>query len=519
MTQLFRAAAPHVVPGSPAEGRTSKPGSRFARAASLLAIAGLAGCADVLTEPAPQPFAAPRMSEATVVGQYTIPTAPSSLGGTSAVPWTNTGITVPRAGKYRIRVQGAINVTKHPSFPGQCTQQPLLTQFLGDWGPQGRPELGLFLRVGVYNQAAGNDFGYPVRIIDATTIETEQQLEASTPIWVVRRALGAQIICPTPTSPPIPMFALAGSQVVTVTEVPGLECKGTDGRTEIERAQTVRCSITPDKPYKVKSRRATGTGFTNSAEPDSSFPANTPYVWEGPAVTNTQVQMVIETTEDTGPRQTTHTADFTVRARDWPKLQLAAPTVTVGISGSLQLYPGNKVLGNARPFIPPATLNALPVTRPAAGPNMGLSFLTDPLPTISHSIHIHPGLYNNPATPTSPDQQWRRDQDGVGSGNCTSSVFGDLRRTIERHEGVTQANNSHWGITARFFRDHEPEQRIEEVFKNGDEAALRQDVRAAWLRQITTGPHKTQQTAFDVSDYAQIDAALGCALDYNLSDT
>ncbi len=528
MTQFARAGALLPVPHTKTRDRTIQPvrrrprrglSARLASVASLLALAGLAGCADTLTD-ASEPLRAPRMevSGSEFRAEYSIPGPANSLLGTSTVPWTFTGIMVPRAGKYRIRVQGFVNVAKYPTFPGPCPQS-VFTDYLGDWGPMGRPALGTALRVGIYTQPAV-DFGFPVKVIDGSTIETEQQLNAFDAIWVGRNGLGVQVMC-TGLTEPLPMFAFSGSQILTVTEIPApkLECKGPDGNTEIERGQTVRCTITPDKPYKVLTRRASATGFSIAEEPGTTHAANTQYVWEGPAVTNTQVQMVIETEEEGGTKQTTHTAAYTVRAREWPKLQLSAPVVTVGISGSLQTYPANKVLGNARPHIPQTTIDALPVTRPTAGPNTGLSFLTNPLPAISHSIHLHPGLYNNPATPTSPDQQWRRDQDGNGSGDCTSSVFSDLTRRIERHEGVTQADNSHWGITARFFRDSEAEQRIEELYKNGDEAALRRDVRTTWLGLITTGPHKTQQTNFDKTDYPKIDAALGCALDYNLSDT
>lgn len=530
MTQLFRAAAPPQGPGnvagthenlSFARGRAPREGTSWlARATALAALAGLAACADAPTG-ASGPMLAPRMAESgsEVVGRWSIPIPANSLHGTSTIGWTNTGITVPRAGKYRIRVQGYVTASQHPDFPGPC---PAVApaQFAGDWGPMGRPELGTHLRVAVYSQAA-QDWGFPVRVVDAQTVETEQELAAGTQIWAARQGLGLQLSCSQQGfgAPPIPVFAFSGSQILTVTEVAGLECKGPDGRTEIERGQTVRCTITPDKPFRVLSRRATGTGFTNAAAPDSSFPANTTYVWEGPAAANTQVQMVIETTEDGGPRQTTHSAAFTVRAREWPKLTLAAPNVQVALrANTMPAYPVRGVLGVAVPFIPPATLNALPVTRASGGPNQGLSFLTEPLPTVSHNIYLHPGLERRPSTPPTPDQVWRNDQDGQGDGDCTSSVFGLLRREIERHEGVTQAPGSHWGITARFFREQDFEQQLEEQVLFGDEAALRQQVGSAFRRLIGTGPHKQAQETFDREDRARVNERLGCRLDYMQND-
>jgi hypothetical protein len=527
MTQLFRAAAPYVVPCSLAEGRISKPSSRgsarvskrFVRAASLLAIAGLAGCADSLTDSSQQPFSTPQMvvSGSDVVGEYPIPIPANSLHGTSTVDWTNTGITVPRAGKYRIRVQGVVTASQHPLFPGPCPAV-VPAAYAGDWGPMGRPELGTHLRVAVYTQRA-QDWGFPVRVVGATTIETEQQLEANTQIWVARQGLGLQLTCSEHPSP-VPVFAFSGSQTLTVEEIlePKLECKGADGNTEIERGQTVRCTITPDKPYKVLSRRATGTGFAIPEEPGTSHAANTQYVWEGPAVAKTEVKMVIETSEEGGPKQTTHLAVFTVRARDWPKLQLSAPNVQVLPRSNMPAYPVRGVLGVAVPFIPTATLNALPVTRAPGGPNQGLSFLTDPLPPVSHNIYLHPGLERRPSTPLTDDQVWRNDQNGQGDGDCTSSVFSLLRKEIERHEGVTRAANSHWGITDRFFREQDPEQRLEEQVLFGDEASLRQQVGSVFGRLISTGPHKQEQVTFDRVDRARVDARLGCRLDYKQND-
>lgn len=458
------------------------------------------------------------VSGSDVVGEYSIPIPANSLHGTSTVGWTNTGITVPRTGKYRIRVRGFVTASQHPLFPGPCPAA-VPTAYAGDWGPMGRPELGTHLRVAVYTQAA-QDWGFPVTVVDAQTIETEQQLEANTQIWAARQGLGLQVTCSAHPSP-IPVFAFSGSQILSVTEIPApkLECKGADGNTEIERGQTVRCTITPDKPYKVLSRRATVTGFTTIAdEPGTSHAANTQYVWEGPAVANAQVQMLIETSEEGGPKQTTHSAAFTVRARDWPKLQLSAPNVQVRLRSNMPAYPVRGVLGVAVPFIPPATLDALPVTRASSGPNQGLSFLTDPLPTVSHNIYLHPGLESRPSTPPTPDQVWRNDQNGRGDGDCTSSVFGLLRREIERHEGVTQASSSHWGITARFFREQEFEQRLEEQVLVGDEASLRQQAGSVFRQLIGTGPHKEAQETFDRVDRARVNERLGCRLDYMQTD-
>ena len=331
MIQLFRAAAPFVVLGTTAGGRRTKRHlSRcFARATSILALAGFTGCADTLTDPTQQPFPAPQMavSGSDVVGEYSIPIPANSLIGTNTVLWHSTGIMVPRAGKYRIRVQGFVVASQHPDYPGPCPAQ-VPTQYAGEWGPMGRPELGgTHLRVGIYKEAA-TDWGFPVKMIDNRTIETEQELEANTQIWVGRQGLGMEVRCSAHPSP-IPVFAFSGSQIVTVTEIgePKLKCKGVSGENPIERVKTVRCAITPDKPYKVLSRRARGEGFTIAETPGTSHPADAQYVWEGPAVADTRVSMVLELTNENGStEQKTYDATFQVAARDWPKLKLAPPS-------------------------------------------------------------------------------------------------------------------------------------------------------------------------------------------------
>lgn len=526
MTQLFRAAAPFVVLGIPAGDRRTKPVPHgrarrhlprcFARAASLLAIAGLAGCADALTDSS-EPLLAPRMAESgsEFQAQYSIPIPENSLHGTSTVPWTNTGITVPRAGKYRIRVQGFVTASQHPDFPGPCPAV-VPTQYAGDWGPMGRPELGTHLRVGIYKEAA-TDWGFPVEVIDERTIETEQELEANTQIWVGRQGLGLQLTCSAHPSP-IPVFAFSGSQILTVTEIPEpkLECKGVNGENPIERGKTVRCSITPDKPYKVLSRRSTGERFTVAETPGTSHAAETEYVWQGTAVADTRVSMVLELTGDDGSvEQKTYTADFQIEARDWPKLTLSDPIVTHDIRDDMSSYP-NGVWGNFGSDMNQATMNAVRVVGTPTGPNTGLMYMPDPWPAVESTIYLHPAMYNE----TPDGQAWYGDQNGVGSGTCTPALFAYMVPFAERHEGVTKAANSHWGIAHRMYQNSDFEQKLEEVY--------RQTTRPSVVRQaaydVFVSLHDDasdlgkQQAAFDAVEYPLFAAGMGCTMDFNRSD-
>jgi hypothetical protein len=530
MTQLFRAAAPFVVPGARAGGRPQPISghrarrhrfTRVAPVAALLAIAGLAGCTDALTDaPArlPAALATPRtaVSGSEFQETFPIPIAPNSLIGTSTFPWTNTGITVPRAGKYRIRVQGTVTVTKHPDYPGPCPAG-VLTQFLGEWGPMGRPDLGTHLRVAFYKEAAV-DWGYSWTQVDATTIETEQELPANTPIWVARQGLGAEVKCSAHPAP-IPMFAFTSNQVLTVTEIgePKLECKGADGENPVERAKTVRCTITPDKQYKVLSRRATGKEFTVAETPEATVhPADAPYVWEGPAVADSRVSMVLELTGDDGSvEQKTYTADFQIRARDWPKLTLSDPIVTHDIRDRMSSYP-HGVWGNFGGDMNQATMNAVKVVSAPSGPNTGLMYMPDPWPAVESTIYMHPAMYNE----TPDGQAWYGDQNGAGTGTCGPALFAYMVPFAERHEGVTKAPNSHWGIAHDMYQNSDFEQKLEEVY--------RQTTRASAVRQaaydVFVSLHDDasdlgkRQAAFDATEYPLFTAGMGCTMDFNRSD-
>lgn len=527
MTQLFRAAALFVVPGTrganagPPTPARRRPSSRTARAASLLALAALAGCADGITDPtgmAPAPRMAVQGSE--FEARYSIPVPANTMHG-NTVPWTNTGITVPRAGKYRIRIQGFVTATQHPLFPGPCPAV-VPSQFAGDWGPMGRPELGTHLRAAVYKEAAV-DWGFAMRVIDPQTVETEQQLEANTQIWAARQGLGLELRCSEHPSP-VPVFALSGTQTVTVTEIPEpkLECKGPTGENPIERGKPVRCAITPDKRYKVVSRRAAGERFTNFARPDSSFAAETPYVWQGTAVADTRVTMVLELTKDDGSTERkSYEASFQIQARDWPKLRLNAPSVTVGLRGGMQPYPpadGRGELGNALTELDLPALQAHPLSLARTGPNAGLMYVKDPWPALNFSIYLHPALYDNPGNPANPSQVWHADQDGGRSGRCTQSVFAILEPAVRRHEGTTQAANSHFGVAREFFQNSDVEQDLEKVYRQTTDPSVVMQAGVDRLSEVMRSRLAPLQEAFDNTDTPALLASLGCTLDHRRND-
>jgi hypothetical protein len=90
---------------------------------------------------------------------------------------------------------------------------------------------------------------------------------------------------------------------------------------------------------------------------------------------------------------------------------------------------------------------------------------------------------------------------------------------VERHEGVTQAANSHWGIAQQAYQNLSPEQQIERLYTQVPiDDFLRTDVWTAWVDFHNSGPYHTMQTNFDQADYPLIANSLGCGLDYNPLD-
>jgi hypothetical protein len=535
MTQLFRAAAPFAVPGTIARARGTTPDPRrqrrrhqprcFAGAAALLCVGVLAGCADQLTSVPPPGIRGPALATASgYEQQYVVPYHPNSAtDGSDDFPWTQSSITVPRAGRYRLRVQGSISSTVNPVFPNVCggnagipTAEPT-----GTYGPMGKliADVGNVMQVRVYTgQLPYSRFnqGFGFTTVDAQTMETVVTLPAGASLWTMFSGYSAWTWC----GQYYPHYLFSGTHTLTATELAGatLECKGANGDTIVERGQAMRCALRSESPFRVLSRRAIGTGFTISEQPLTSHAAGTEHVWEGPAAASTQVQMVAEITEGGTTRQNTYTASFTVRPRTWPKLHLDPPVVTIGLRGAMTAYP-NGTWGNGGPDMDQATLNAIPVTRPAAGPNTGVAFLTNPWPGVEFSIFLHPAMYNNPGNPTSPSQQWHVDQNGVGSGNCTQSLFAIMVPFAERHEGSTQASNSHFGITQNWYNNNNFEQNLEQIYKQTPRDV---DVRKAaydeFVRVHNTGTYNALHATFDAAETPAFMAAIGCTMDFNPGD-
>lgn len=177
-------------------------------------------------------------------------------------------------------------------------------------------------------------------------------------------------------------------------------------------------------------------------------------------------------------------------------------------------FPSNGVFGNAHPEFETQAAT-LRITRAPSGPNTGLAFLTS-APSVDHSIFLHPGLSSRPAE-TDTSQSWHADQDGLGSGTCTAAVFSVLTPAVERHEGVTMQDSSHWGITRNFYQATNAQRQFEQLFTNKDDFELRYVAWQVWLK-LHQGTHDRQQHRFDRAEYPLIRASLHCTLDMNPND-
>ncbi|HSU13057.1 hypothetical protein [Longimicrobium sp.] len=497
---------------------TRAPFSGARRLAALAALLAAAACADATTAvaPSPAPFRAAASGE-TVVGTWNIPIEPTS--NDDDLDWTNTGIVTPHAGKYRLLITGVVSVTLNPQLKEMCPDAVANLTVLGDWGPAGVYPGGNTLRVRTSRGVGTPEF--PWTKLDATSIESQVDLPAGTAVWVRRDIITGVSTCYG--GPWIGHYLLTSSQVITVTEMAtqpdeSLVCKGADGSAAVERGTPVRCVFhSTRRSYTVLAQRATGKGFTVAETPNASRAAGADWVWEGNAVASTHVEMRVSLEGE----QKTFAADFTAKPRDWPKLTVGTPTVTEGMRGGMQPYPpsdGRGELGNALPEMDPAKIAAVRLSRPTAGPNTGLMYMLDPWPVIDFSIYLHPAIFDHPERPSDPSQVWHADQNGRGSGTCTQAMFTTLEAQVRRHEGATQAPDSHWGVAQRFFQGSNVEQELEQTYAQTTNPDLVLQDAYDRLGRMLRKQLDPLQEAFDKTDTPLLIASLGCKLDHNRSD-
>jgi len=89
---------------------------------------------------------------------------------------------------------------------------------------------------------------------------------------------------------------------------------------------------------------------------------------------------------------------------------------------------------------------------------------------------------------------------------------------VERHEGVTKATKSHYGIANQQFALLQPQRTFEELYSRGTDAAFRAVVDSAFATFNNTGPYSTAQKNFDAQDSQPVLMSAGCAFDFNPND-
>jgi hypothetical protein len=281
--------------------------------------------------------------------------------------------------------------------------------------------------------------------------------------------------------------------------------------------------MAPAAEMTVLRRSARGPGFSFSESPNQVIPAGDAAVWEGTAALPTQVRFVVRVQHAGSTTQLTGTGGYTITARTWNPYQLTSPAGwNKELRGNMQPYPSNGVLGNfsltgLNPF-------STPIDSVADGPNAGLLFFLDRPPYISSgaTIATHPALYppSGGGAWGSPEyQKWYNDQNGVPSGTCTQANVPLLQFEVERHEGVTQATNSHYGIANQAFLTHRPERDLEALSLFRVPKSRLQTRAYRLYEQFVLGAAHSQQAAFDAADYPVIKAKFPCQFDNNKSNS
>jgi hypothetical protein len=301
-------------------------------------------------------------------------------------------------------------------------------------------------------------------------------------------------------------------QSVTVGCSPGTPVRGGNVRCET--------SLAIPQPYTIVRRTASGSNFLVEDLTNVVHGPGETDVWEGPAVAASDV--VVEVQFEGGATLTNQTpAHFDVQGRSWPAWQLTtliSHTIVVLPQQNMTDFPVvNTRLGLFSPDLPNTT--NLPLSRPAAGPNKGLAYITDPLQVTGYLIVTHPALY--PPTHSTPNgsKKWYKDQDGKGSGNCsTTAQIATLASSVERHEGLTQASNSHFGVANQQFTQLQPQVQMEALYGTANDVTFRAQVEQKVLDFFNTGPYQAAQAQFESTDTPVVLNSAGCTFDYNPND-
>ncbi|MBX6365416.1 MAG: hypothetical protein IRZ00_16220 [Gemmatimonadetes bacterium] len=188
--------------------------------AALVAVAALAaGChPDVAVDPG-RHFT-PSFATGTVIGEANIPIPPENgdpNGG--QVDWFDTGISLPKAGFYRVTVNGTVNTTPNPAYEA-CVGQPWPYPG-GSWGPfgiNGTNELKVILRFDYTYWA----LGLSAPDVNSPTATNFGYYPAGTHLLAMRNGVsgGGSVTSSDGEICHANAYLMSGTQTITVEQVP-----------------------------------------------------------------------------------------------------------------------------------------------------------------------------------------------------------------------------------------------------------------------------------------------------------
>jgi hypothetical protein len=295
--------------------------------------------------------------------------------------------------------------------------------------------------------------------------------------------------------------------------------------TSTTRGATIACNISVTPPTLaftitgVAAQVFADGAFTSLAfTPPGAIAAGQVYKLEGPAVASTTLTVDATVTVDGQSRTLTKDFSFAVTARPaelGDYIMTLAPQASG--PGRTSKYPsistGTGTLGLYARQTP--DWDQVTVLTAADGPNKGLSFVGSvpgiPASLIYLTFAIFPGDPWYTAHPTNPGPV-----NSLGLRICTQSQIDNLRLQVERHEGITMADNSHFGIDQNLLRLW----RLARVFgglvsaAHGTPDAIKQQltlqIATEWKKEADA--LNPLQNAFDATDTPAITNSLGCSI-------
>jgi hypothetical protein len=287
------------------------------------------------------------------------------------------------------------------------------------------------------------------------------------------------------------------------------------GTSTVIRGDEAICNITmtgggPAVIQALEAVTLDGTHAVRLSPPNTTTPA----AWAGTMIASTKV--TVKGTYAGRALSDSMTITVVPRTSTWTaKTQVDSVVWSYSIGPRMSIYPSPTSSGSAGvrfgAFTPDIELNAAAESI-LSGPNRGAIFFREH-PSIWAVLNIHPAL-----SPTVADssQLWYNDQNGQGSGTCTSQNIAFLHQEVRRHEGVPPvAPNSHVGRFNALLATQTFSPILEAMFGSNPTIVSRQ---AAAALNPFFNALSAQETAWDLVDSPAILNAMGCTLDYSLTD-